>query len=93
MAIFAVIAAANASDHPGLIPAAIALVEGLHFFPLSRLYDQHQYRWTAALLTAIALTGLALYATGTPDEAVRATVGLASAATLWASAYHLALRG
>ncbi|MGP3774024.1 DUF7010 family protein [Streptomyces sp. SDT5-1] len=93
VAIFAVIAAANASGHPGLIPAAIALVVGLHFFPLSRLYDQHQYRWTATLLTAIAVTGLALYTTGTPDTTVRATVGLASAAILWGSAYHLAVRG
>ncbi|CAM5742130.1 hypothetical protein SAFG77S_02013 [Streptomyces afghaniensis] len=36
------------------VPAGVALVVGLHFFPLARLYDQWQYRWTAALLTAAA---------------------------------------
>ncbi|MER5836055.1 hypothetical protein ABT116_35855, partial [Streptomyces sp. NPDC002130] len=32
---------------PEAVPAGIALVVGLHFFPLARLYDQWQYRWTA----------------------------------------------
>ncbi|MFE4449946.1 hypothetical protein [Streptomyces sp. NPDC056796] len=92
-AVFAVIAASNASGHPGFIPPAIALVVGLHFFPLARLYDQWQYKGTAALLCAVAVLGLALLAAGLSDESVRAVVGLASAVTLWASAYHVAVRG
>ncbi|WP_394426089.1 hypothetical protein [Streptomyces sp. SGAir0957] len=93
VAIFAVIAAANATDRQGLIPVGIALVVGLHFFPLSRLYDQWQYKWTAALLTAAAVVGLVLYAAGVADESVRVVVGLVSAVVLWASAYHVAVRG
>ncbi|WP_282701073.1 hypothetical protein [Streptomyces sp. CC219B] len=93
VAIFAVIAAANASGRPGLVPAGVALVVGLHFFPLARLYDQWQYRWTAVLLTVVAVVGLALHAVGRSDESVRVVVGLASAAVLWGSAYHVALRG
>ncbi|AGJ56519.1 hypothetical protein AB0K64_08260 [Streptomyces sp. NPDC053741] len=92
-AIFAVIAASNASGHPGLIPPCIALVVGLHFVPLARLYDQWQYKGTAALLGAVAVLGLALLAAGFSDESVRAVVGLASAVTLWASAYHVAVKG
>ncbi|MBM7436859.1 hypothetical protein [Streptomyces sp. HB132] len=92
-AIFAVIAASNASGHPAFIPPAIALVVGLHFIPLARLYDQWQYKGTAALLSAAAVLGLALIAAGVSDEGVRAVVGLASAATLWASAYHVAVKG
>ncbi|MFE4692490.1 hypothetical protein ACFRH6_20850 [Streptomyces sp. NPDC056749] len=92
-AIFAVIAASNASGHPGFIPPCIALVVGLHFIPLARLYDQWQYKGTAAVLSAVGVLGLALIAAGLSDESVRAVVGLASAVTLWASAYHVAVRG
>ncbi|MEV5160710.1 hypothetical protein [Streptomyces sp. NPDC053728] len=92
-AIFAVIAASNASGRPGFIPPAIALVVGLHFVPLARLYDQWQYKGTAALLSAVAVVGFALVAAGLSDEAVRAVVGPAAAVALWASAYHVAVRG
>ncbi|MFB8119420.1 hypothetical protein ACFQ6U_10970 [Streptomyces sp. NPDC056465] len=92
-AIFAVIAASNASGRPSFIPPAIALVVGLHFIPLARLYDQWQYKGTAALLSAAAVVGFALIAAGLADGSVRAVVGLASAVTLWASAYHVAVKG
>ncbi|MFD4897442.1 hypothetical protein [Streptomyces sp. NPDC058411] len=92
-AIFGVIAASNASGHPAFIPPAIALVVGLHFFPLARLYDQWQYKGTAVALCAAALLGLVLIAAGLSDGGVRAVVGLASAVTLWASAYHVAVKG
>ncbi|MDX3063686.1 MULTISPECIES: DUF7010 family protein [Streptomyces] len=93
VAVFAVIAVANASGHPAFVPPAIALVVGLHFFPLAHLYDQWQYRVTAVVLSAVAVTGLALIAAGLSDESVRAVVGLASAVTLWGSAYHVAVKG
>lgn len=93
VAIFAVIAASNAAGHPGLIPAAIALVVGLHFFPLARFYDQWQYKGTAVLLSVVGAAGFVLLAAGSADETVRATVGLASAVVLWASAYHVAVKG
>ncbi|MFG2516251.1 DUF7010 family protein [Streptomyces sp. NPDC048584] len=93
VAVFAVIAASNAAGRPEFIPAGIALVVGLHFFPLARLYDQWQYRWTAALLTAVAVVGVVLVVAGLSDENVRLVVGLACAAVLWVSAYHVAVRG
>ncbi len=93
VAVLAVIAASNASGHPSLIPVGVALVVGLHFFPLARLYDQRQYRWTAALLTAVAVVGLVLVAAGLSAEGVRGVVGLACAVVLWGTACHLAVRG
>lgn len=93
LAVLAVIAGSNASGRPELIPVGIALVVGLHFFPLARLYDQWQYRWTAGLLTAVSVVGLVLVVAGASGESVRIVVGLACATVLWASAYHLAVRG
>ncbi|MFI2424194.1 DUF7010 family protein [Streptomyces sp. NPDC018955] len=93
LAVLAVIAGSNASGRPELIPVGIALVVGVHFFPLAHLYDQWQYRWTAGLLTAVSVVGLVLVVAGASDESVRIVVGLACAAVLWASAYHLAVRG
>ncbi|MFD8237259.1 DUF7010 family protein [Streptomyces sp. NPDC059696] len=93
VAVFAVIAASNAAGRPEAVPAGIALVVGLHFFPLARLYDQWQYRWTASLLTAVAIAGFVLVAAGLADGTVRLVVGLGSATVLWASSYHVALRG
>ncbi|MEU8700832.1 hypothetical protein AB0C61_24825 [Streptomyces sp. NPDC048680] len=92
-AVFAVIAASNASDHPEFIPAAIALVVGVHFFPLARYYDQWQYKGTAVALSVVAVVGFVLIAAGLSAEGVRAVVGLASAVVLWVSAYHVAVKG
>ncbi|MEU8616833.1 hypothetical protein [Streptomyces sp. NPDC048623] len=91
--IVAVIAAANAMGRPEFIPVGICLVVGLHFFPLARLYDQWQYRWTGILLTAVALVGLAVLVAGGTAETTRAVVGFGSALVLWGSAFHVALRG
>lgn len=93
VAVFAVIAASNASGHPEFIPAAIALVVGLHFLPLARFYDQWQYKGTAVLLSIAGIAGFALIAAGLSSETVRAAVGLSSAVVLWASAYHVAVKG
>ncbi len=93
LAVVAVIATANASGRPAYVPVGIALVVGLHFFPLARLYDQWQYRWTGALMTAVAVVGAVLALAGPSAGTVRAVVGLACAAVLWGSACHLAVRG
>ncbi|MET8896306.1 hypothetical protein [Streptomyces albogriseolus] len=93
LAIVAVVAAANAAGRPAFVPVGIALVVGLHFFPLARLYDQWQYRWTGALMTAVAVAGAVLVLAGLSAETVRVVVSLACAAVLWVSACHLAVRG
>ena len=93
-AIFAVIAASNAAGRPEVIPAGIALVVGLHFFPLARLYDQ----------SAVPVDGVAAdrrrgrrvrARRGRRRERARADRG-GPGRLRWccrASSYHLALRG
>ncbi len=93
LAVVAVVAAANVSGRPAFVPVGIALVVGLHFFPLARLYDQWQYRWTGTLMSAVAVAGAVLVLVGLSAETVRVVVGLACAAVLWVSACHLAVRG
>lgn len=92
-AVFAVISASNASGRPEFVPPAITLVVGLRFFPLARFYDQWQYKGTAVLLGVVAVVGFALIAADRSSESVRAVVGLGSAVVLWASAYHVAVKG
>ncbi|MEU5520700.1 hypothetical protein ACIQCD_29070 [Streptomyces sp. NPDC093250] len=92
-AIVAVIAATVGSGHPRVLPAAVALFVGLHFFPLARLYDQWQYRWTGALLSVVAAAGFVLTVAGVPGEILRIVVGPGCAPVLRATGYHLALTG
>lgn len=75
-----------------LLPAAVCLVVGLHFFPLARLYDQPQYRWTGVLLILVAVAGVAVSATGGDAASARAWVGLGAAVVLWGSSVHVAVR-
>lgn len=93
VAVFAVIAVANATGHAELIPPGICLVVGLHFFPLARLFDQWQYTWTAVLLAAVAVVGTAVAVAGATAETVRVVVGAGAAVVLWLSAFHVAVRG
>ncbi|MFF9343104.1 MULTISPECIES: DUF7010 family protein [unclassified Streptomyces] len=89
-AIVGVVAGSNAAGRPEWIPVGICLAVGLHFFPLARLYDQRQYGWAAAVLTALAVLGAALTAAGTSAEAVRAAVGLPAALALFGTAVLVA---
>ncbi|MFE6131031.1 hypothetical protein ACFQ6Q_22655 [Streptomyces sp. NPDC056437] len=93
VAIFAVIAASNATGRPELIPPGICLVVGLHFFPLARLFDQWQYTWTAVALSVVAVVGFVAIAAGTTSETARVVVGLGAAVVLWLSSFHVAVRG
>lgn len=74
------------------VPAAVAVVVGLHFVPLATAFDQRQYRITALLLVLVGAAGAVLVVAGAEDVVVQAAVGYASAVVLWASAAHVALR-
>ncbi len=91
-AIVAVIVGLGIVGAPELVPAAVCLVVGLHFIPLSRLFAQPQYRWTGVALCLVAVAGIAVFAAAGGD-ASRAVVGFGAALTLWATAAHIALRG
>jgi hypothetical protein len=67
---------------PLLIPVAIALIVGLHFFPLARLFHVPVYSVTGLLCVVSSLASLLV-----ADEAVRLLLlGLAIAIILWGSA-------
>lgn len=71
---------------PGLIPVAVCLIVGVHFFPLVTVFEQPEYRWTALALCLAAVLGAVLFV-ATNDATVRAAVGLSAAIILWLTAY------
>lgn len=77
---------------PSATPAAICLVVGVHFLPLAPVFDQPQYRWTAAGLVAVAAAGLVAITAADAATAI-AIVGFGAAAVLCATALHVATRG
>ncbi|GAA5152529.1 hypothetical protein GCM10023340_33010 [Nocardioides marinquilinus] len=80
------------TDHAAYIPAAVAVVVGLHFVPLARAFDQPQYRTLALLLVGVGAAGAGLVLAGAEDVVVQAAVGYASAITLWATSSNVATR-
>lgn len=71
-------------DYPGLIPAVVCLIVGLHFLPLADVFDLELYRWTGIALCTLAAIGLALWPVA-DDGVVLATVGLGAAIILWST--------
>jgi uncharacterized membrane protein (UPF0136 family) len=63
-------------DH--CIPSAIALIVGLHFLPLARLYRRPEYTVVGWVMSALAVASLAL-----PSPVRESTVGLGMATLLW----------
>lgn len=89
---FALIGGASAllarSGRPLLIPVAIALIVGLHFLPLARVFRLPVYYATGVLCVAFALASLLV-----ADETVRLlALGVAMAVVLWLSAAAVLLR-
>jgi len=79
-------------DQAAYIPAAVAVVVGLHFLPLATAFDQRQYRGTAVALVLVGLGGATMVLAGAENVVVQAAVGYASAVVLWCSAAHVAMR-
>jgi hypothetical protein len=73
---------------PLLIPVAVAVIVGLHFFPLARVFRMSVYDFTGAFCVAAGLASLFVH-----DATARLlALGLAMAAVLWASAAFVLLR-
>lgn len=81
-----------AAGVPQIVPPAVCLVVGLHFFPLARLFDQPQYTATAIGLCVAAVLGGLVLVVGPGPEVSRLVVGSLAALVLWATAARLALR-
>ncbi|MEZ0163724.1 hypothetical protein AB2L27_02960 [Kineococcus sp. LSe6-4] len=80
-----VVAAANvlgAVGRPDLVLPAIALVVGLHFYPMARIFRRRVDTWLATALSAVGLAGLlALLLTGTDRDTVWGLVACGAALT------------
>lgn len=92
VAIVLAVVAPLAVGAPQLVLPAVCVIVGVHFFPLARLFDQPQYRWTGAGLCLAAGAGLVILTIGPGQETSRVVIGLVAAATLWATSVRLALR-
>lgn len=72
---------------PHLVAAAVCAGVGLHFLPLSTLFDIPLYRSTGYVMCGLATTTLLVGGIlGTPGPLWQLIPGLGSAATLWISA-------
>jgi hypothetical protein len=87
--IFVVARLLAATGHSQLIPAAIALGVGIHFFPLAKLFGIRAYHLTGAAICLVALT-TSLLAPLTATPALWSILpGFGSALTLYATCTHL----
>jgi hypothetical protein len=78
-AIFLAIVLLNAAHRPQAISPVIALIVGLHFFPLASLFGRPVYYATGLLGCVIGITGLLI-----SDPALRMSfVGLSFGSLLW----------
>lgn len=90
VAIAIAIAICNATGHSELIPLVIAIIVGVHFFPLAPLFQIKLYYWTGALLCLLAIgTWLFVPAEFMAGEhqinSYMITTGFGSALILWAT--------
>jgi hypothetical protein len=70
------------------ISSVVALIAGVHFFPLAELFEARAYHLTGAVLCALALVAFLL-----APESRLALVGMGSAATLFASSAYMLFVG
>ena len=79
VAIFLAVALLKAAHRSDAITSAIALIVGLHFFPLAALFGASVYHLTGLLGCAIGITGLLI-----SEQALRSkVVGLSFGLLLW----------
>ncbi|MFX4294659.1 hypothetical protein [Streptomyces bohaiensis] len=88
-----VIVAGNVTGHQNLIPAFIAVVVGVHFFPLARPFGHPEYRWTGGLLVLVGAVCSVVALAGAPVTGVLTAAGAGSALVLWSTTVWYLRRG
>lgn len=78
---------------PEWTPAAVALIVGIHFFPLASLFRVRIYHITGLLLCAVFALTVILAAASGAEVVWFAVPGLGSALVLWATGAVLAASG
>ncbi|MGW4439119.1 DUF7010 family protein [Streptomyces sp. NPDC004596] len=88
-AIAVTVAVCVACGVPSWIPVLVVFIVGVHFLPLATLFQQPEYRVTAALLIAAGGVAGVVGAAGGPPTVVRAIACIPTALALWGSAVWL----
>ncbi len=86
----------NRSHHPAFLLPFVAIVVGVHFFPLARLFEVHLYYVTGALLVLVGVTVMLAVPVHTMIGNLRAwnaLVGSLCAVILWLTGIAALLRG
>ncbi len=78
---------------PDWIPAVVALIVGIHFFPLASIFRVRMYHATGLLLCAVSALTVILAAASGVEAVWFAVPGLGSALVLWATGAVLAASG
>lgn len=89
VAIFAIARVLVATDHTEAIPAFVAAVVGVHFFPLARLFGVRAYHWTGAAMCASALAAAVMAPLTSTSALWTALPGFGSAAALYVTCVSL----
>jgi len=92
VALFGGLILINGVLHRSAVAVAwVALVVGVHFFGLARVWHMPHFTWLGAAITLLGLAGFLVYALGGPASAVGLVAGVGSGVALYA-AVAVALR-
>ncbi|GLW35958.1 hypothetical protein [Actinoplanes regularis] len=72
-------------DAPEVGVAWVAVVVGVHFFPLARAWRMPLYNWLGTAMTALGVAGFLAHALGASDGTVGLIAGVGSGAALYAT--------
>lgn len=89
VAIFVIARVLVSTDHAEAIPAFVAAVVGIHFFPLARLFGVRAYHLTGAAMCTSAGAGAVLAPLTSTDALWTSVPGFGSAAALYATCVYL----
>jgi hypothetical protein len=85
-ALFGGLAVVNGVLHRTAVSVAwVALVVGVHFFGLARIWHMPLYHWLGATMTVLGLAGFLVYALGGPAAMVGLVAGVGSGTALYAA--------
>ncbi|MFF2091370.1 hypothetical protein [Paenibacillus sp. NPDC058174] len=98
VAIYIAVLLCNSLGRPELIPGIIAIIVGIHFFPLAPLFQVRLYYVTGALLCLLPIVTWLSFSQkviidGHEVVAYMAIIGLGSALILWATGLAVWLQG
>jgi uncharacterized membrane protein len=83
-ALFGGLAVINGVLHRTAVSVAwVALVVGVHFFGLARIWHMPLYQWLGAAMTVLGLAGFLIYALGGPAATVGLVAGVGSGMVLY----------